>query len=278
KGISVASLQDLTAHGVFAWLTFERDPTSPNNGPAAAEADVQLALEGVRSLHLPLSHGVPLYFALDAIVTSWSNVFAYYERVASLLAPTGYVTGAYCNSTVIANLIAQRVPVERYWQTGAGSPGGPVPQASLYQGAPQDKYGYPQFTAFGRTCDADAVLLPNFGGVNYSGLWTPPPPPPPPKPTPPPPPPPNPTPTPVDGDTVHLHPINISTDAHGDGFHLCVDLPWSTFVAVTHQGTTAASHFSAGEAHANQVNGHIALSVTGAAPNAVATVLLTATV
>ena len=276
--ITPTILHDLTAHGIYVWLTWELSATAPEGGAAQAQVDAQQALAAVHALHLPVTKGVAIYGTNDSVVTSWAAVEAYFVRWAALIGGAGYEPGIYANSTVTDYMVQHRVPLTRFWQTGAGSPGGViVSYADIYQGAPNDAR-YPQEQSFGRTVDVDAILSPNFGGVNYSGLWTPPPPPPPPKPTPPPPPPPNPTPTPVDGDTVHLHPINISTDAHGDGFHLCVDLPWSTFVAVTHQGTTAASHFSAGEAHANQVNGHIALSVTGAAPNAVATVLLTATV
>jgi hypothetical protein len=86
-------------------------------------------------------------------------------------------------------------------------------------------------------------------------------------------PPPSPPPPEV---TVQIHPISITTDANGAGF-VETSIPWTTFVAVAHEGTTQATHFAAGEAHVAEVNANVAVSVTGAVKNGVAIVLVTAT-
>lgn len=164
-------LADYTANDIYVWLTFEESATAPEGGAAQAQVDAESALGAVHALRLPVTAGVAIYGTNDSVVTDWNAVVAYFVRWSGLIANAGYEPGVYANSTVTDYLRARGVRVTRYWQTGAGSPNGPVPYAHIYQGAPDDQYGFPQLQAFGRTCDSDGIFSPNFGGVNLHGLW-----------------------------------------------------------------------------------------------------------
>ena len=187
KALTHAVLEDYTANDIYVWLTWELEANAAEGGAAQAQSDATAALYAVHQLGLPTTKGVAIYGTNDAIVTEWAAVEAYFTRWASVISAAGYEPGIYADDTVINDMRAKNIPITRYWQTGAGS-SSLLPYAHIYQGAPVDHYGYSQFQAFGRTCDADKIQSSMFGGVNLNGVYAPvappPVPPPPPAPTP----------------------------------------------------------------------------------------------
>ncbi len=67
--------------------------------------------------------------------------------------------------------------------------------------------------------------------------------------------------------------VAVPTDTNGNGFKQTT-IEYSKFVAATHQGTTSNQHYAGGEVHVNQVNGHLAVSVTGAVVDGTANVIV----
>jgi hypothetical protein len=162
---SRAVLQDLTDHNIYYWWVYENNPQSPLGGASNAETDFSMANQGLASLGINAAETI-VYYAMDAIVTDQPAFMAYFTAIGELTAnqaPGGiYGSGTCCEWVVDV--------VKRYWQTGAGSTS-VLPWAHIYQGAPQDIFGYPQFQAFGTTCDADAVWSTAAGLANLNGPW-----------------------------------------------------------------------------------------------------------
>lgn len=161
------NLEDFTANDLYYGWVYELDPDSPWYGAPDADRDFEAAQGGFESLGIPFP--AVCYFPMDDIVPGWAieDVVAYFARIAELAAGIGVEGGCYGSDTVCEWCSDV---IHRFWQTGAGSTS-LLSWADVYQGAPQDAYGYPQFWAFGRTCNNDAIWSTDAGLSNLNGPW-----------------------------------------------------------------------------------------------------------
>lgn len=265
---TVVMVADYTANGRLIWCIFEVQPNAAAGGANRGVLDASEAIKAARALGAP--KGAAIYFACDTDGIPLATVLDYWRGTAMVrdagFANAGYGPHGYCSAALGAHIIDAAF-VAGGWENR-------LPETGI-----AIKQNVQTLTVGGVTVDVDEVLLPASAGLwNGHGLYAPPVVPPAPIPKPPAPKPPSPVP-PTPEDPVFVHAISISTDANGDGSHECVDYPWSTFIAATHEGTAGPGHYADGQAHANQsAAGKVFLSVTGAVKNATAVVLLAATI
>jgi hypothetical protein len=73
--------------------------------------------------------------------------------------------------------------------------------------------------------------------------------------------------TPIQGTTLQQSLVTIPLDSAGNGYRQ-TSIPWAKFIAVTHQGSNpdphADGHYWDGAAHAQNRNGNVLVSITGA--------------
>lgn len=77
--------------------------------------------------------------------------------------------------------------------------------------------------------------------------------------------------TPIRGTNMQLSSVDIALDSGGNGFRQTT-IPWSKFIAATHQGSnpdpSADGAYWPGQVHAQQRDGNVLVSVTGASRQA----------
>lgn len=170
KGPTLANLQDFTDNGLYYTWVYELNPDSPWYGAPDADRDFENAQATFQDV-LGIPFPAVCYFPMDDVVPGWAqaDVVAYFARIAELAAGIGVEGGCYGSDTICE--WCQGV-INRFWQTGAGSTS-LLTWVDMYQGAPDDRYGYPQFYGFGETCNDDPVWSTSAGFSNLKGPWPP---------------------------------------------------------------------------------------------------------
>lgn len=256
KRISPSEAEQYHEVGLTVTLVYEDGARDAEGGQATGEQKAQVAEQQVKGLGVPDDR--PVYFAVDENVHAqlYGQALACVRSFANALGRPPAVYGPrpflyFCAQNRVTYL----------WESAAASWNtGPEPNGVALRQLPS------QVLVDGAACDENAVLQPDYGQWPYSVSVSKSPG------------------TPTKGshsatsteEDVKIYAIDVRTDSNGNGFS-ATSIPWTNFIAVTHEGTRTKSHFAAGEAHAAQVDNAVAVSVTGGVRSGVAVVLVAAT-